>query len=371
MDRALSLFAFASLLPSAAMCQSAPAEKPRFDIADVHVSPRSEWVKSQLNQMEGAYLAGDRYEVRRATMLDLIRIAYNVDAEKVYGGPSWLDYDRFEIVAKTKPGTKAETLRLMLQTLLDERFHLAVRTDTRPAPAFLLMKGSGELKLKDASGSAGPGGCQMTRPEFDAGVVQYTLQCRNVTMDSFAQTLRPRLANGSRNLPVVNMTGLEGGWDIDLPLRSQTAGRGGVVNANANLLQAVEKTGLKIEEGTAPQPVLAVMQVNQRPSPNPPDVATSLPPLPAPEFEVASVKPCTDTATIALRFEPGGRVTATCMPVVSLIEQPGICPPRLIRLPARRSQCWVVHPTPTSASWPKRPLVSRPILHTMRRPAMS
>ena len=65
--------------------------------------------------MQGGTLAGDRYQLRRATMVDLIRTAYNIDfRDEVYGGPSWLDYDRFEVIAKTKPGTRPATLRLML-----------------------------------------------------------------------------------------------------------------------------------------------------------------------------------------------------------------------------------------------------------------
>ena len=80
--------------PDAAFCQS-DARNVSFDIADVHASPRSDWVKIQTHLMQGGYLSGDRYELRRATMLDMIKTAYSVDADKIYGGPSWLDYDRF------------------------------------------------------------------------------------------------------------------------------------------------------------------------------------------------------------------------------------------------------------------------------------
>jgi hypothetical protein len=36
-------------------------------------------------------------------------------------------------------------------------------------------------------------------------------------MDAFAQTLHQMGAWALKNLPVVNSTGLEGGWDIDFP----------------------------------------------------------------------------------------------------------------------------------------------------------
>ena len=79
-----------------------------------------------------------KYEVRRATLLDLIRTAYNVETEKVLGGPAWLDWDRFDIVARTPPSTSPETIMLMLRTLLTDRFKLAVHKDTKPMPAFVL-----------------------------------------------------------------------------------------------------------------------------------------------------------------------------------------------------------------------------------------
>ncbi|HXA49673.1 MAG TPA: TIGR03435 family protein, partial [Candidatus Acidoferrum sp.] len=50
--------------------------------------------------MRGPALRGGRYEVRNATMVDLVRTAYNVDADKVLGGPSWLEMDRFDVFAK-------------------------------------------------------------------------------------------------------------------------------------------------------------------------------------------------------------------------------------------------------------------------------
>jgi len=36
--------------------------------------------------MQGGVLRGDRYEMRQATMVDLVRTAYGVDADKVIGG---------------------------------------------------------------------------------------------------------------------------------------------------------------------------------------------------------------------------------------------------------------------------------------------
>jgi len=294
-------------LAAAAHPQSAGKDQPAFDIADVHYSPRSEWVKSQSNPLQGGYLAGDRYELRRATMLDLIRLAYNKDAGRIYGGPSWIDYDRFEIAARTKTGTSPETLQRMLQTLLQERFHLMVKEDTRPAPAYVLSRGKGELKMKAAS--ANPSGeCKFTRNGTYGET--FKVECRNVSIEQFAEAIRPRLAAYPRALPVVDSTGLKGGWDFDLEIP---------VDFGSTVARAVDKLGLKCEKSNAPQPVLVVENVSEQPTPNPPEVAAKLPPQSPPAFEVASLKAtCTGPST-PLKFEAGGRVTGTCMSLGLLI----------------------------------------------------
>jgi uncharacterized protein (TIGR03435 family) len=299
--RSLAGLGLIVLLPVAPVCQT----KVAFDVADVHPTPRGEWAKSMVWPMQGGYLAGDRYELHRATMLDMIPLAYNVDAGSVYGGPSWLDYDRYEVIAKTKPGTRPETLRLMLQALLAERFGVVAKQDTRPLPGLVLSKGKGEPKLKAAE--AGPsGGCPVQHSVGDAGLRAQILQCRHVTMDEFAQAIRGRLSPGLVKLPIVDSTGLEGAWDFDLEMP-----------IGGNVIDAVAGLGLKIEKADVPQPVLVVESVNRQPTPNPPGVSES---LPAPVFEVASLKPCKNGSG-APRFEAGGRVTATCWPLVSLIER--------------------------------------------------
>lgn len=91
MMRTLAVMGFLALVsmlaPEAAFCQPGAA-RPSFDIADVHLSPRADWVKNSTHLMQGGYLSGDRYELRRATMLDMIKVGYDIDADKVYS--TWL-----------------------------------------------------------------------------------------------------------------------------------------------------------------------------------------------------------------------------------------------------------------------------------------
>ncbi len=289
-----------------------------FDIADVHVSPHSDWAGASYHTVAGGYLSGDRYELRRATMLDMIHTAYNVDADRVYGGPSWLDYDRFEVVAKTKPDTPDETLRVMLQRLLADRFGLVVKPDTRPVPGYTLSKGKGELKIKAASG-AGYVGCRYGSllSLGDPSGSKVNIQCHAVTMQSFAETLERAVSGLGGHSPVVDATKLEGAWDIELHYPQPRGAAGPVV------AEELSKLGLALESGQVPQPVLTVEKVNEQPSPNPPGVEAALPARPLPQFEVASVRLTNRESGVSmgLRFEAGGRVTASGMAPGFLIEQ--------------------------------------------------
>src|SRR5665213_2154726 len=110
----------AALFPFAAFGQTTEAQN-NFEIADVHMSART------LHPVKkgGAFRAG-RYELEMATMVDLIAAAYGIAPNKVWGGPSWLEMDRFDVIASAPPDTSPQALKLMLQALLAERFHLTV-----------------------------------------------------------------------------------------------------------------------------------------------------------------------------------------------------------------------------------------------------
>jgi hypothetical protein len=75
-----------ALLANPAFGQST-AKPSGFEIADVRVSaPR---MNPGAGVRPGAVRNGV-YEIANGTMLDLIRIAYMIEADKVLGGPSWL-----------------------------------------------------------------------------------------------------------------------------------------------------------------------------------------------------------------------------------------------------------------------------------------
>jgi uncharacterized protein (TIGR03435 family) len=76
----------------------------------------------------------------------MVAVAYNLTKPRVIG-PEWLDKDRFDIAGKSPEGVPDSELRPMLQSLLKERFHLAVHSETREMPVYDLVVAKGGVKM--------------------------------------------------------------------------------------------------------------------------------------------------------------------------------------------------------------------------------
>jgi len=283
--------------------------------------------------MSGGLMRGNLYRLHRATMLDLIRIAYGIDAKKVLGGPSWLDVDRFDLRAKVPAGTTSITVKPMLQALLAERFGLVARNDTKPVPAWALTATKHpEIKQSAGEGAAGchretqsaPGRGeegQQTAPPPGAQVL--SIACRNITMADFAAHMSDM--DGAWNFIgdnlVADQTGLEGAWDFNFKY-SRRNGR--ITTAGVEittLFEGLEKIGLKLDPGAVPMPVVIVDTVNRTPTPNSPEADKAFP-APPTEFEVAEVKLSDpDFKGIDFDIQPGGRVKIRGVTLKFLVEE--------------------------------------------------
>jgi uncharacterized protein (TIGR03435 family) len=303
MIRAFAGMTFVALL-SIAVSGQTTGTTPTFEVADVHVRAHT---TNPNPFMSGGVLRGGRYDLRNATMVDLITTAYGVDAVTVLGGPNWLETDRFDVIAKAPPSTSQETVKLMLQALLADRFKLVLHKDTKPMPAYALTVGKGKQKMKEASGQ-GSQACEPQQQPPEPGTIPYAMfSCRSVTMESFAQTLRG-MASAYVTSPVTDLTGLKGSWDFDLKWTPRAL----LAPAGADaitLFDAVDKQlGLKLDLQKIPSPIIVVDSVNQKPTDNPSGLAQSLPPPPPAEFEVADIKPSVPGTNVNGRLQPGGRL---------------------------------------------------------------
>jgi uncharacterized protein (TIGR03435 family) len=236
-------------------------------------------------------------------LLNLISIAWGISREAIYGGPSWLDNDRFDVIALTPPGSSPADRALMLRGLLIERFGLVTHDDAKPLQVFALIQTKRGAQLAHA----GADGVPKCGEDYDPGpppLISYACQATDVA--AFAAGLRALDPSVTR--PVADRTGLQGAWDFAIrftPLfELQKAVAAGQASPGTKLFDALEKVGLRLEPQEQVLPVLAIDSVNRDPSPNAPDIAEKLPAVPD-EFEVAEIKPSKPDTPQSARIRSG------------------------------------------------------------------
>ncbi len=278
------LFAHSSDHAPAPGPHPAAGPAPKFEAADVHRSPpmREPW-------LDGPHLEGDRYVIYQATMATLIANAYSLDEANIQGGPSWLEFNRYDIVAKTAATTSNADQKLMLRALLAERFQLVVHDGMAPIPAYVLKTGRDRPKMKPSDGT-GNSDCE-PQPTAPGGPPQIAFSCHNQTTEQLAQLLRNTSGGGYLDKTVVDETGLKGSYDFDLKW-TPSGGRDRAGAASISIFDALDsELGLKLTLETAPRPVMIVDSVDEKPTPDPPGTDKMISPPPPIEFEVAVITP--------------------------------------------------------------------------------
>jgi hypothetical protein len=109
-----------AILVLLALCAPFTGAAPAFDVASV---------KPNHDLRKGGEGAGERLEhsptsvtMTNATLLSCVEWAWGVREYQVAGAPGWFGSEGFDIVAKTANPVSEDTLRLMMRSLLVERF---------------------------------------------------------------------------------------------------------------------------------------------------------------------------------------------------------------------------------------------------------
>jgi uncharacterized protein (TIGR03435 family) len=233
---------------------AAVGQQPAFDVASIRVAQREQGM-----QLEPVHFSPDSLTIRGATLKTAIAWAYHVMEYQVQG-PNWLGFDHYDIVAKAAaPGTEDE-LRLMLQTLLAERFKVALHHETKVFQAYLLTVGKNGPKFQESE-SEGASSVEARKESMSVVVSRTPLSQLTDILSKVLQT------------PVVDMTGLTGRYDITLNLAKylqdlQPAG-GGPPDVVGVLLSGVqEELGLKLEAKKTPLDLLIIDTAEKIPAEN-------------------------------------------------------------------------------------------------------
>jgi uncharacterized protein (TIGR03435 family) len=281
-------------------------QTPAFDVTDVHPSKPGS-TTHQFGMLPGSGLL----EFRGISLSELIQFAYSIDDDLILEPPKWLGFTQFDGFGKCPRGTSDDTVKLMLRSMLADRFNLVFHTTEKPAPAFVLTAGK-KVLMKPAPETEETD-CQ---PKPGVRSDGPAWECRNVTMKSFAERIH-QYANGYLPHPVIDQTGLTGGYDFAL----QWTGRGNweTNHEGTTVFEAVEKQlGLKLEEKKVPVPAMLIESANETPTPNAPDVTENAPAT-ATEFEVSEIKKSAPDVKPGGGFKPGGRIDIQALTIKDIL----------------------------------------------------
>jgi len=245
--RLILLVALGSLYPAAGLAQS--ATKPAFEAASVRVVKRADLPddRDDIRTSPGALM------MRHVSLKSCIQWAYGLSAFQL-SGPDWLASDRFDITAKAAEPAQEDQLRLMLQSLLTERFKLALRRTEKEEQIYILTVLRSGPKFR-ASNGEGPS--QMTPGRFGF----------TATRTSIPQ-LAEYLSIPMRK-PVLDRTGLTGRYDLAVDLTPYATGNSQPPDMSEMVLPAVqEQLGLKLESHKEPVAFFTVEHSERTPTQN-------------------------------------------------------------------------------------------------------
>ena len=166
------LLLFGILLCSLASAQLLhPASRmPSFDVVSVRdTNPDDE--------LSHGGVSPDSYRAERTTIAQVLAYAFGLGYDKeLANAPSWITNDHFDLQGKLDDDQVAslrklsrddrdEQMRLMVQSMLVERFHLTYHFETRELPVYLLEIAKGGLKCPQDTTSQ-PAIADSTRPRF-------------------------------------------------------------------------------------------------------------------------------------------------------------------------------------------------------------
>jgi uncharacterized protein (TIGR03435 family) len=187
---------------SVAKAQATAREPARFEVASIRTGSSGDGLPS----ME--FLPNGGVRATNVTLKLLIEAAYDIRPEQLSGGPGWTDAEEYSVMARGPEGgpASAEFTRQRLQTLLQERFHLALKLQTNPAAGYVLTVAKTGNKMAAANDDA-------THKLIQVG--SYAVRGQGAKMGTLARFLSVHL-----QATVEDRTGLEGEFNFELRWRA-------------------------------------------------------------------------------------------------------------------------------------------------------
>lgn len=141
------------------IAQSPAGPPPQFEVASIKLNVSQGLPPLDVitrNMLTGALSSALSSQSGRFTMqglgsppaILLIGKAYSLEEFQILGAPSWATSERYDIDARTGGPATADQIRVMLQSLLADRFKLTFRRETRQMPVYELVPAKDGLKIE-------------------------------------------------------------------------------------------------------------------------------------------------------------------------------------------------------------------------------
>ncbi len=249
----LRLLIFAVMLPAWLQSQTGATTRPAFAVTSVK--------PNHMDCCTSGGVGGGGSVNRRVTLKGLIGTAYRIQGFRIAGGPDWIDTERYDVDGKADdPKADFDQLRLMLRSLLEDRFGLRVHRETRTTAVYALVVDKNGLRMRrsadqlspDVDGPSAPGSALPNHGALRFGpgsvignAVEIPFFCSAFLSDATERV-------------VVDRTKLTGRFDIQLhwtPEESAAQPR----ESGPSLFTAVrDQLGLRLESTKAPVEVLVI-----------------------------------------------------------------------------------------------------------------
>jgi uncharacterized protein (TIGR03435 family) len=229
-----------------AFAQATP--RPAFEVASI--KPGDPSVRGF-----GVGVRGNLFITTNATLKMIVEFAYDLRDHQISGGPTWLNSATFTIEAKPVPQSE-EQLRLMVQSLLAERFRFRSHRESRIEPVYELVVAKGGHRLKEPKPQAdGRSGIFGERRGDLNGYAAPMAMFANVLSQGLGRSVIDKTAlPGKFDFKLIWTPGPgEGGSNIppDMPPPADTSG--------PSIFTAIqEQLGLRLESSKGPVDVLVI-----------------------------------------------------------------------------------------------------------------
>jgi uncharacterized protein (TIGR03435 family) len=192
-------------------CQD-PVPAPAFEVASITpCKPGTPEPPGEHMGMVQFTFPGGRFNATATSLKYLLEWAYGILPAQHSDGPAWMESDRYDIVAKAPGNATDAEMKLMVRTLLADRFKLKLHRETREEPVVIISLGKTAPKLFPPKEGEKTSMRMQQQMGEDRKVTSWHVVATRFSFAQLNQTFSRQLGR-----VIVNRTGMDGDFDFAL-----------------------------------------------------------------------------------------------------------------------------------------------------------